>query len=179
MNSVGMGTKGIRTRALLLIAAVSLLTLSLGAGMVSADVGRDNRNAENTFTKWVTTQPPVAPVLKNMAGVVGGDVGAGTFAGEVLTLSLITTTTPTTKVINAAYHFNGSRHSFTALVHVVQTGLTDGSTAVITGQVTEGWLKGNLVEGEYTQIQCQQAPGVVGTCFQGMLDILRGSKAGD
>ena len=47
---------------------------------------------------------------------------------------------------------------------------------MITGQVTEGWLKGNQVEGEYTQIACTQAPD--GTCFQGTLDILRGSKSG-
>lgn len=170
--------RSIRRRALTLTAAVVLLALSLGAGMVSADGGRDHRNAENTFIKWRTTLG-VAPVIVNMAGVVGGDVGAGTFAGEVLSLTVNTTTTPATKVIDAAYHFTGSRHSFTALVHVVQTGLTNGSTAVITGRVTSGWLKDNLVEGAYTQVTCEQAPGVFGTCFQGTLDILRGSKPRD
>ena len=82
-------------------------------------------------------------------------------------------------MIDAVYHFTGSRHSFTASVHVVQTGLVNGSTAVITGRVTEGWLKDNLVAGEYTQVVCEQAPGLFGTCFQGTLDILRGSKSGD
>jgi hypothetical protein len=47
--------------------------------------------------------------------------------------------------------------------------------AVIIGVVTEGWLKGNLVQGEYTQIQCSH-DGITTDCFQGTLDILRGTK---
>ena len=164
--------KGIRTRALAVIAAGVLLILSLSAGVVSADGGRDHRsdggwdhrNAENTFTKWVTG-PGVAPVLANMAGVVGGDVGAGAFAGEVMTK----TPTATGAVIDAFYHFNGSRRSFTASVHVVQTGLK----AMITGRVTAGWLKGNRVVGEYTQTTCPESPAAGNTCFKGTLDILR------
>jgi hypothetical protein len=154
--------------------ALLLLTLSLGAGVVAADGGRDHRNAENTFTKWRTT-PGTPPVIVNMAGIVGGDVGNGTFIGEVVSLSVV----GTTKTIDAAYHFSGSTHGFSASVHVVQTGLVDGSTAVITGWVTDGWLAGNRVAGEYTQVTCEQAPGVFGTCFQGTLDILRGTKRED
>jgi hypothetical protein len=169
-----MAIAGSGATRLAVIAAVALLTLSLAAGVASADGGRDHRNAENTFTKWRTTVG-VAPVIVNMAGVVGGDVGTGTFAGEVLSLTVV----GTTKTIDAAYHFTGSIHSFNASVHVVQTGLTNGSTAVITGRVTDGWRKDNLVEGEYTQVTCEQAPGVFGTCFQGTLDILRGTKSDD
>jgi hypothetical protein len=166
MSPARTGTKSIATRVLVLIAAVSLLALTLGAGVASANSGRDSRNAENTFTKYISSYP-------TMAGVVGGDVGNGTYAGTILSL----TTTSTTLVLDATYHFNGSKHSFTALVHVVQTGFTNGSKAVIIGVVTDGWLKGNLVHGKYTQIACTQAPD--GTCFQGTLDILRGSKSGD
>ena len=92
---------------------------------------------ENTFTKWVTTAPA-------MAGYTEG---------------------PTT-VVEALYHFNGSKHVFSALVHVEQTGLK----AVIKGVVTDGWLKGDPVEGEYTQISTKQSPN--GTAFQGTVDIL-------
>jgi hypothetical protein len=165
MGPVRTGTAarftGRRTRALALISAGALVVLSLGAGAALADGGRDHRSAENTFTKWVVA-PPI------MAGVVGGDVGAGIYAGEILKL-----TPGTTTVIEALYHFNGSRHSFTALVHVEQTGLK----AVIIGVVTEGWLKGHPVDGRYTQITCTQAPN--GTCFKGTLDILRGSRSED
>lgn len=156
-------------RAVALTTAVMLLTMAFGAGAVSADGGRDHRNAENTFTKWRTAEPPVAPVLINMAGVVGGDVGDGTFAGEVLSYD-----PGPPIVIDALYHFNGSRHSFTASVHVVQTGLT----AVITGRVTDGWLKGNLVDAGYTVVTCDH-DGISSTCFQGWLDILRGTKSGN
>lgn len=147
-----VGRFGIRSRALALISVVALLTFSLGIGMAAADSRRST--AENTFTKWITTFP-------TMAGVVGGDVGACTYAGEILKY-----TPGSTTVIEALYHFNGSRHSFSALVHVEQTGLK----AVITGVVTAGWLKGRPVEGRYTQITCTQSPS--GTCFQGSLDIL-------
>lgn len=161
MRSIRPGTttrvKGTPMRALALIAAVMLLALSLGAGTALADGGRHHGDAENTFTKWITAYPA-------MAGVVGGDVGTGTYAGEILKY-----TPGTTTVIEALYHFNGSRHSFSALVHVEQTGLE----AVISGVVTDGWLKGSPVEGKYTQITCTQAPS--GTCFEGKLDILRGS----
>lgn len=152
---------GHRTRALALTGAVALLALSLGTGVTSADSHRDRAAAENTFTKWITTFPA-------MAGVVGGDVGAGAFAGEILTYTPGNTPTDPT-VIEALYHFNGSRHSFTAAVHVEQTGLS----AVVTGVVTDGWLRGNPVRGQYTQISCAESPN--GTCFRGTLDVLRGA----
>ena len=151
--------RGVRTRIFALIAAVMLLTLSLGAGTALADSHRSHGIAENTFTKYVSAFPI-------MAGVVGGDVGPGIYAGEILKY-----TPGTTTVIEALYHFNGARHTFSAPVHVEQTGLN----AVISGVVTDGWLKGHPVKGRYLQISCTQAPD--GTCFQGTLDILR--RAGD
>jgi hypothetical protein len=87
----------------------------------------------------------------------------GSYAGKVLKMTPGTTTT----VIEAIYHFNDPAHSFTALVHVEQTGLK----AVIRGVVTEGWLKGSQVKGEYTQITTSQAPGD-GTAYQGTIDIM-------
>ena len=140
------------------------------------DDSREQRNAETTFTKWITGPGP-APIVASMAGVVGGDVGAGTFAGEVLTL--VDNPLPDgTRVIDAVYHFNGAQHSFTALMRVVATGHATGDTAVLTGRVTEGWLKGNLVSAEYTQVNCTHG-GVTGTCFQGTLEILRGTRTAD
>lgn len=161
------GTEHSHSRAIAIAAGIGLLALALSSRMVAA-AGRDSRNAENTFTKYISAYPA-------MAGVVGGDVGPGTYAGEALSLDV----TATGLVIDAVYDFEGSTHSFTALVHVVQTGFTDGSTAVITGRVTSGWLKGNEVSGAYTQITCEQTPGVFGTCFRGSLDVLRGTKPRD
>jgi hypothetical protein len=158
MRLVHISARTRLTRALALMAAIALLTLSSGVGLVSADGDRHHGDAENTFTKWITAFPA-------MAGVVGGDVGDGTYAGEILKY-----TPGSTTVIEALYHFSGSRRSFTALVHIEQTGLK----AVITGVVTDGWLKGHPVKGKYTQITCIEAPD--GTCFRGKLDILRGSR---
>ena len=182
MNPIRIGrptrVMGLRTRVLALMAAAMLMTLTLGAAMAAAD-SRDHRNAENTFTKWITGPGP-APIVASMAGIVGGDVGDGTFTGEVLTL--VDNPAPPvgdgTRVINAAYHFNGSRHSFSALMHVVATGHAFGDTAVLTGVVTEGWLAGNLISAEYTQGTCTHG-GLTTTCFSGTLHILRGTKPGD
>ena len=114
-------------RGAIALTAIGLLTASIGAGTVMADSGRSTHAA--TFTKWVTDWP-------NMAGVVGGSVGDGAFSGKVLDYD----PGPTT-VIAALYHFGGSRHAFTALMHVEQTGLH----AVLVGVVIDGWGKGKLV----------------------------------
>jgi hypothetical protein len=148
--------------ALALVAGAAFLILSLRPGGASAGDERDHRNAENTFTKWITAFP-------NMAGVVGGDVGRGTYAGEILKFEPGVPGIPT--FIEAFYHFNGRSHSFTAHVYITQL----DQKAVIIGVVTDGWLEGNLVEGEYTQIRCSH-DNITTDCFQGTLDILRGTQ---
>ena len=133
----------LRRICILLAIAVTLTTAGVVAGA-----------EQNTFTEWVTTWPI-------MAGVVGGGSGEGWYAGEVLKYI----DGPTT-VIEALYHFSGSAHSFTALVHVEQTGLK----GVINGVVTEGWQKGSQVHGEYLQVKSKQSPD--GIAYQGALNIL-------
>ena len=46
--------------------------------------GQKGHNFEVTFTKWITSQPANPPSVAgvSMAGVVGGDVGDGRFAGK-------------------------------------------------------------------------------------------------
>lgn len=124
---------------------------------------RDHHDTKATFTKWVTAFPNQPGLIANMAGVVGGDVGDGVFTGEVLKKQT-DIVTGVTEIV-AFYHFNGLKHSFSALVHVEQTGLK----AVIIGVVTDGWLKGHAVEGEYTQFACDK--GITGACYQGTLEI--------
>ncbi len=111
--------------------------------------------ASATFTKWMVGEGP------DMAGVVGGAAGDGAYAGKVLDYNPGATT-----VIEARYRFSGSARPFTALVHVEQTGLE----AVISGVVTDGWGKGNLVTGSYTEIKCDH-DGVTTDCWRGALEI--------
>ena len=108
-----------------------------------------------TFTKWMINEGP------DMAGVVGGAVGEGTYVGKVLDFE-----PGTTALIDARHHFIGSDRSFTALVHVEQTGLE----ATISGVVTDGWGKGTLVTGGYKEIQCDH-DGVTTDCWQGTLEV--------
>jgi hypothetical protein len=154
--------------ALALVGGVTFLPFSLGPREAAGAGEHDRRNAENTFTKWITALP-------NMAGVVGGDVGRGTYSGEILKFEPGVPSSPgvpgTPTFIEALYHFNGRTQSFTAHVYVTQLDLK----AVIIGVVTDGWLQGNLVEGEYTQIQCSHDKRTT-DCFRGTLDILHTEK---
>ncbi len=108
-----------------------------------------------TFTKWMVGEGP------GMTGVVGGAAGDGSFVGKVLEF----VPGPTT-VVTATYQFVGSERPLTALVHVEQTGLE----AVITGVVTDGWGKGSLVTGSYSEIQCEH-DGITTDCWRGSLNI--------
>jgi hypothetical protein len=117
---------------------------------------------DNTFTKYIFDYP-------FMRGVVGGDVGTGTFAGEVLSLNTVGDITS----IEALYHFNGGTHSFSAHVFVTQSEIA--GTGAVTGSVTEGWLKGATVSGEYNIFGACPIPtpgNVEGTrCYQGTLHV--------
>jgi hypothetical protein len=52
-------------------------------------------------------------------------------------------------------------------MYVEQTGLV----AALTGVVTDGWCKGSLVRGEYTEIQYEH-DGVTTDAWQGTVDIV-------
>jgi hypothetical protein len=119
---------------------------------------------DNTFTKYVNNYP-------YMTGIVGGDVGTGTYAGEVLKMSTVGYITS----VEALYHFNGRNHSFTAHVFVTENDAPGVGTAAITGRVTEGWLKGASVTGEYKVWGSCPIPtpgNQEGTqCYQGVLHL--------
>lgn len=98
-----------------------------------------------------------------MVGVAGGVVGDGAYTGRVLEL---VPGDPTT-VVRAVYRLAGPDHDFTVLMYVEQTGLT----ANLTGVVTDGWRKGSLVRGEYTEIQ-HEHDGVTTDAWQGTVSIV-------
>lgn len=110
-----------------------------------------------TFTKWLVGEGP------EMRGIAGGVVGEGTYSGRVLEL---VAGDPTT-VVRAVYRFTGPEHDFTVLMYVEQTGLT----AALTGVVTDGWRKGSLVRGEYTEIQYEH-DGVTTDAWQGSVNLV-------
>ncbi len=163
---------------LVVIVVVAALAAPFSVGptqMALADKGgQKGHNFDVTFTKWITSQPANPPSVAgvSMAGVVGGDVGDGRFAGKVLSDDL---SVPGIWQAHARYEFHGEEHSFIADVHVIENDTTDPATAVVTGVVTRGWLKGAHLTGAYTVMPvCPIAtPGnVFGTvCFQGTLRI--------
>ena len=151
-----------------ILLALVLVATTAGAALAYSSDAKGH-TFDDTFTKWVTTSPPAPGVVANMVGVVGGDVGPGTYTGEVISVNTVGNITS----IHALYHFNGSKHAFTADLKVTQD--ESAGTATITGYVTEGWLKGASVIGEYTVLaDCPIATpdNALGTmCFQGALHV--------
>ena len=146
----------------------ALVTTTAGAALAYNSDAKGH-TFDSTFTKWVITSPPAPGVVANMMGVVGGDVGPGTYMGEVISLNTVGNITS----IEALYHFNGSKHAFTANLKITQD--ESAGTATITGDVTEGWLKGASVTGEYAVLAVcpiETPDNAYGTvCFQGALHV--------
>jgi hypothetical protein len=137
---------------------------------------RNRRSADVTFIKWLTDLPNApSAVGAPMVGQVGGDVGAGTFAGLVLTED---TSTPPMWLAQALYGFNGSKHAFVAYNHISENDGATPVTATIRGVVISGWMKGARVTGEYTVMDpcpIDTPKNVFGSsCFVGTLHLRRG-----
>ena len=132
------------------------------------------RTADVTFTKWMTNLPnDPSAAGASMAGVVGGDVGDGTYAGIVL--SDDTTSMPGFWLGHALYSFIGSEHTFVANNFITEDDTVSPITATLRGRVIVGWMKGAWITGEYTQFDTCPIPtpgNVFGTlCFQGTLHL--------
>jgi hypothetical protein len=167
---------------LALMASVATPAIAASPGVALADGARHShhhhRSADVTFTKWVVEGPADPSTLAGvlMVGVVGGDVGDGRFAGEVLGDD--TTSKPGFWLARVRYEFHGSEHSFVADVRVTEDDRQTPITATIRGVVARGWLKGAHVTGEYTQTAACPIPtpgNVLGAvCWQGTLHLQLG-----
>ncbi len=175
LETKDLSGKGWRLLFALVLVVASLFAVA-PAQIARADAGGvKGHTFDFTFTKWATSLPANPPSMAGvlMAGVVGGDVGIGRYAGEVLSDDL--TQEPAFWLANARYEFHGRKHTFIADVHVTQDEVA--GIGVITGVITRGWLKGAQITGEYTVMAvCPIAtPGnALGTlCFQGNLHVHR------
>ncbi len=147
--------------SLVLLAAFALAP----ANSVLADSGGlVNHSFDVTFTKWISGYP-------NMIGIGGGAIGPADFHGIIQMQSVA----GSTEYVDALYMFEGSKHSFTAHVYVVQDDLS--GTGVITGEVRDGWLQGATLTGEYSvyaDCPITTYDNDYGTlCFSGVLHIQR------
>jgi hypothetical protein len=172
--------KIIKNLTFVTMAAVAVALVSQTSLTRADDNGkRDDhgQQAKVTFTKQKINTPglPVPGLIANMAGVGEGDAGHVVFTGEVLR-SVVIPGVPNVVELVALYHISGSEHSFSALVHVVQPLNGLGSKGAIVGVVTDGWLKGHALEGEYTVIQQCGYVGGIGNCFEVTLFIARDSR---
>jgi len=153
--------------------AALAVTLLFQSSVTRADDNRDHRDAIITWTKHVTALlPPGGEIFATIAGTAEGDIGEGTVIGDAFNPREVLPNGSVT--FEAQYRFVGSKHSCTVHFRTVQTPERSG---VIIGVVTDGWLKGNVVVGEYQGYPCGQ--GVTFTCFDGTFVIKRGTKDND
>ena len=146
-------------------------TLLFQTSVTHADDARDHRDAIITWTKHITAfLPPGGEIFATIAGGSGGDLGTGTVIGDAF--SPVEALPDGSVTFEAEYRFTGSKHSLAVRFRTVQA---PDNSGVIIGVVTEGWLKGNIVEGHYTAHSCDE--GVILTCFDGTFIIKKGSKA--
>ena len=164
--------------AVVVAASFAVVAQARPAGTASPDGGWNHRSADVTFTKWVTSLPADTSTLAGatMVGVVGGDVGEGTFAGMVVKDD--TTSKPGFWLGQALYGFFGSEHSFVAYNLITEDDRDPSSiTATIRGVVIVGWMKGARVTGEYTQHDTCPIPTpgnkLGNTCWEGTLHLQR------
>jgi len=165
--------------ALATLAVALLLQTSITRADDNGQSDEHGQQAKVTFTKHGVSTVPVPGLILNMVGVGEGDAGDVLFTGEVLKSVKVTApdVVPAVVELVAVYHFIGSEHSFSALVHVVQPLNGLGSKGTIIGVVTEGWLKGHALAGEYTVIApCYTSGTGVGNCFAVTLEIQRDSR---
>jgi hypothetical protein len=161
--------------ALAAVAALSFAVAAQARPTAGRAGDRTARSADVTFTKWVTSLPHSPPSLAgvSMAGVVGGDVGEGAYAGMVL--SDDTTSMPGFWLGRALYGFFGSAHSFVARNLITEDDTASPVTATIRGVVIWGWMRGAVVTGGYRQWATCPIPtpgNVFGTlCLEGRLHL--------
>jgi hypothetical protein len=160
-----------------------------GMPVPSTDTARNRRRGpvEITFAKWRTAQippPPAVTVRSLFAGIVGGDLGAGKFVGEVLDRKVSTpcsfseppctpetpaTITGSIIALQAIYEVQAGEHSFIALIQGGTNGVT--GAALLHGVVLSGWRTGAKVHVAFqTTTNCTGAPNT-GTCFQGTITV--------
>ena len=174
-----------------LIAVVLLLQLSpvLATGQPDAQ----QAPVEVTFTKWLTAVLPLpgVPLRIFFKGIVGGDLGAGDFVGEVLDRKVSTacaafdppctpgitppTITGSITALHAIYEVQVGEQSFTALIQGGSNAVT--GVGLLDGVVLAGWRTGAQVHVEFqTMTSCADPRAPAGPCFQGVIRVGRAPK---
>lgn len=148
----------------MVLAGVTVAAARAGVGLRS--LSKEDSTVDVTFTKWFTSG-------STMEGVVGGAVGSGTFAGTLIQMKTDFNDT-NMAYAEATYEINGSKHTFTAHIHALQDNTL--ASGVIIGNVTDGWLNGAILNGEYKLVPagapgCPNEGNVLGVCFQGVLHL--------
>ena len=171
-----MSTLSTRRRIVSTFVAIVVLT---PISPVMAD--RDNeRDVVVKFTKWVTSIAPATPPQELqrilMAGVTGGDIGAGTFVGEVLDRKESSGLTAKIVSLHAIYEVHAGAFSFTALI---QGGSGTEEIGLLDGVILNGWRAGARVHVEFkTEASCREntnPAGVFPSCFRGTIRVLQDS----
>lgn len=136
---------------LALVAGVAALGLTSSTQPASAE---NSSAVEITLTKWR------AGDAGELQGIIGGDIGAGSMTGQIVTADP-TVAKGAVTAMEAVYHVKGSNNSFDA--HIDVRMFNKSLTGYFDGFVTDGWMVGSRIEGEFKGVKCDQSKG---GCFQ-------------
>jgi hypothetical protein len=178
-GAISMSAMHNRTVAFAAFASVLIVGFVFAASVLAspaAESREDRHQVELTFTKWVTVNPGGA----RMEGIVSGDA-SGTFAGQTLVkqtsdlVGKIPAATGDVNLLGVVYEVNAGERSLRAVLH----GGYDIPTnkARLDGVVLGGWLAGEKAHAEFRALPCNpvQPNAAGGTCFEGTIQIARGS----
>jgi hypothetical protein len=183
-----MKNRSIKSRwisvALALIAFVVAASSSSGAQETPTPVSEPAQDYTVTFTKWVTCGSDQKDckasdgtmVLGTMPGIItGGDAGDGSFYGEILD---VIQATPDLWEAVTVYQIHGTAHDFSA--HMLVMEYSSQGDATLVGIITDGWLKGQTVQGSYKIVSScpdnpSQPPDQMSPCYQATLHIHAGA----
>jgi hypothetical protein len=166
--------------ALALIVFFVAVTSSSVAQDSQTDSGESVQSYDIMFTKWVTcySDPNICEAPDGtlvdfpMAGIItGGDVGTGSFSGELLD---DIQATPELWEAVVIYQIHGTTHDFSAHMLVTENPTTGEATLV--GIIMDGWLKGQTVRGSYNTVSScpdnpNQPPDPLSPCYEITLHI--------
>jgi hypothetical protein len=154
-----------------LIKKLTMMALATFLALTSTTrADEEHSDATITWTKHVTAfLPPGGNIFATIGGVANGDIGEATVIGDAFSPVVAV---PGGITFEAEYRFVGSKHSLTMRFRVVQAPDRSG---VMTGVVTDGWLKGHTMTGQYTARACDE--GVNFLCFDGTFLIKKSAQA--
>ena len=175
-----MKNRSIKSQGLFITLALIVGVIAVLSVVEAQEATTESADYEIMFTKWATCYSEQkecetsdgSMVVATMEGVItGGDTGTGSFSGEVLE---VIQSTPELWEAVPIYQIHGTIHEFSAHILVIEN--PEAGEATLVGIITDGWLKGQTVQGTYKFVSScpdnpAQPPAEMSLCIEVTLHV--------